>query len=119
MAILERLNKVRAGELVFWGVSPDKPIANESLFKTIKRVGGAEASTHGLRSSFRDWAGDETEFPREVAEAALAHAVGDQSEQAYRRGDAFKKRRALMQAWSDYLLSEVEKVVRLPTKRRA
>jgi len=58
---------------------------------------------HGLRSSFQDRAADETNFPREVAEAALAHVIGDKAEQAYRRGDALEKRRALMEAWSGYL----------------
>jgi integrase len=57
---------------------------------------------HGLRSSFRDWAGDHTAFPREVCEAALSHKVGNAVELAYRRGDSFSKRRQLMQAWSDY-----------------
>jgi hypothetical protein len=56
-----------------------------------------------LRSAFRDWAGDETQFPREVAEAALAHAVVDETERAYRRGDALAKRRELMNAWADWL----------------
>ena len=55
---------------------------------------------HGFRSSFRDWAGNETHFPRELAEAALAHVVGDKAEQAYRRSDALEKRRALMEAWA-------------------
>ena len=58
---------------------------------------------HGFRSSFRDWVGDCTEFPREIAEAALAHAVGDAAEQAYRRGSALNKRRALMDAWCAYV----------------
>jgi hypothetical protein len=58
---------------------------------------------HGFRSAFRDWAGNETHFAREVAEAALAHVVGDAAEQAYRRGDALEKRRALMTAWDQYI----------------
>jgi integrase len=59
-------------------------------------------TVHGFRSTFRDWCGDQTAFPREVAEAALAHKVGDQAEQAYRRGDALEKRRELMEAWASY-----------------
>ena len=59
-------------------------------------------TVHGMRSAFRDWAGEETNFPREVAEAALAHVVGDAAEQAYRRGDALEKRRKLMNAWASY-----------------
>ena len=64
------------------------------------------ATVHGFRSSFRDWCGGETTFPREVAEAALAHVAGDQTELAYRRGDALEKRRALMEAWATYLRTE-------------
>jgi integrase len=74
-------------------------------------------TTHGFRSSFRDWAGDTTDFPREVAEAALAHAVGDETERAYRRGDALDKRRQLMDAWADFLTGAVSNVI--PILRRA
>ena len=62
----------------------------------------SHVTAHGFRSTFRDWAGDETHFAREVAEAALAHKVGDAVERAYRRGSALEKRRQLMQAWSHY-----------------
>ena len=61
-----------------------------------------DATVHGFRSAFRDWAGEETNFPREIAEAALAHRIGDKAEQAYRRGDALEKRRALMAAWASH-----------------
>ena len=63
---------------------------------------GSEVTPHGFRSSFRDWAGEASSFPREVAEAALAHVVGDATERAYRRGDALEKRRKLMDAWAMY-----------------
>jgi integrase len=63
---------------------------------------GESVTVHGFRSSFRDWAGNETHFPRELAEAALAHVVGDKAEQAYRRSDALEKRRALMEAWAQW-----------------
>jgi integrase len=66
-------------------------------------MGVENVTIHGFRSAFRDWAGNETHFPREVAEAALAHIVGDKAEQAYRRSDALEKRRQLMQAWADYV----------------
>ena len=59
-------------------------------------------TSHGFRSSFRDWAGECTNFPREICEAALAHAVGNAVELAYRRADALEKRRALMEAWANY-----------------
>jgi integrase len=67
------------------------------------------ATAHGFRSSFRDWAGEMTDFPREVAEAALAHSVGDATERAYRRGDALRKRRELMDAWDKYLAGRRQK----------
>ena len=65
------------------------------------KVKGA-TTIHGFRSSFRDWAGDATHFPRDLAEQALAHRVGDNTEQAYRRSDALEKRRNLMEAWAVY-----------------
>jgi len=65
------------------------------------------------RSSFRDWAGDETRFERDIAEMALAHKVGGETEQAYRRGNALKKRRQLMEAWGRYVAS-ASNVIALP-----
>jgi len=67
-------------------------------------VRGEHVTVHGMRSSFRDWAGERTAFPREVAEMALAHAVGDETEAAYLRADLFDKRRRLMLAWSNYCM---------------
>ena len=68
----------------------------------LRRMKADDYTVHGFRSSFRDWAGDETHFPREIAEAALAHRVGDATEQAYRRADALAKRRDLMQTWANF-----------------
>ena len=73
-----------------------------SMEMILRRMKVEDATMHGFRSSFRDWVGNETQFAREVAEAALAHVVGDAAERAYRRGDALEKRRALMQAWADH-----------------
>jgi integrase len=74
----------------------------------------ADVTVHGFRSAFRDWAGERTHFPREVAEAALAHLVGDAVERAYRRGDALEKRRELMDAWANFLEPQLQgNVVRL------
>ena len=72
----------------------------------LRRMEVQGATVHGFRSSFRDWAGDTTSFPREVAEQCLAHAVGDATEMAYRRGDALEKRRKLMEVWANYCLSQ-------------
>lgn len=70
-------------------------------------------TVHGFRSSFRDWAGDRTTFPRELAEAALAHVLGNVTEAAYRRSDALEKRRRLMEAWASYCGAERGKVIKL------
>jgi len=59
-------------------------------------------TVHGFRSSFRDWAGNETHFPRDLIETGLAHVIGDKAELAYRRSDALEKRRKLMEAWANY-----------------
>jgi len=69
---------------------------------TLRRMGYAALTTHGFRSTFRDWAAERSEFPSEVAEMALAHVVGDKVEAAYRRGDLFEKRRQIMEAWSGF-----------------
>jgi integrase len=103
LAILTRLSHVRTGDFVFTGRSHDKPLSTASVGKLLQRMGVEDATMHGFRSAFRDWAGNETHTPREVAEAALAHSVGDAAEQAYRRSDALEKRRALMAAWAAFL----------------
>jgi len=90
----------RQGEHVFPGIKGG--LGESAFLKLLKSLGHADVTVHGFRSSFRDWAGEATNFPREVCEAALAHATGDRVERAYRRGDALEKRRKLMQAWSDY-----------------
>ena len=64
---------------------------------------GVDATPHGFRSTFRDWAGDCTDHPREIAEASLAHVLGSDTERAYRRRDAFAKRRSLMTDWADFI----------------
>jgi integrase len=76
----------------------NQALSNMALLMTLKRMGRDDLTTHGFRSRFRDWAAERTGFAREVAEAALAHAVGDKVEAAYRRGDLFEKRRRLMEA---------------------
>jgi integrase len=103
VAIIRQLGKMRSGEFVFPGRKADRPLGNMSMATVLRRLKIEDATMHGFRSSFRDWVGNETHFPREVAEAALAHVVGDAAEQAYRRGDALEKRRALMAAWAIYL----------------
>jgi integrase len=78
--------------------------SNMAMNQLLKRMGyEGKATTHGFRSTFRDWAGDATEYPREVIEQALAHPIGNKAEAAYRRGTALEKRRRLMEAWAQYL----------------
>lgn len=96
---LERLN-----DFVFPGFKADKPLSNMTMEMLLRRMEVDQFTVHGFRSSFRDWCGDEApQFPREVAEQALAHAVGNEVERAYRRGDALEQRRELMAAWADYV----------------
>jgi integrase len=82
-----------------------RPVSDVTLSNCIARHTNSPATTHGMRSTFRDWAGDCTSFPREIAEMALAHAVGDETEVAYRRSTALAKRRSLMNDWADYCAS--------------
>ena len=77
----------------------------------LRRLKAKPITIHGFRSAFRDWAGDETDFSRELAEAALAHAVGDSVERAYRRSDALERRRRLMNAWGGYIDGTSDKKV--------
>ena len=89
-AILKKLAKVRRGEFVFPGRKRGRPLSNMSMEMILRRMKVEDATMHGFRSSFRDWVGNETNFPREVAEAALAHVVGDAAEQAYRGATRWK-----------------------------
>jgi integrase len=82
--------------------TPGQPLESRQLYKALRRVETKNATTHGFRSAFRDWAAECTNFPREVCEAALAHTVGNKVEAAYRRSDLFEKRRDLMDAWARY-----------------
>lgn len=99
-AVLEHCD--RSTPFVFPGAWLDRGLSNAAMDKLLKDI-GVDATPHGFRTTFREWAGDMTDHPREVAEAALNHAVGDAVERAYRRGDALEKRRVLMQDWADYL----------------
>lgn len=102
IAILERMRKIHDGQLVFPGRFGDRPLSNMAFLQLLKRMGRGDLTAHGFRSTFRDWAAERTNYPREVAEMALAHAVTDKVEAAYRRGDLFDKRRRLMEAWARF-----------------
>jgi integrase len=102
LALVQAVYDRRMGDYVFSGHSGQKPIGRAAMTLIMKRLDAGDYTVHGFRSAFRDWCAEETEFQREVAEAALAHIVGDKVEAAYRRGDALQKRRALMSAWAAY-----------------
>jgi integrase len=102
LAILRQLAKVRVSDFVFAGRARNKPLSNMAMEMVLRRMKIEGATVHGFRSSFRDWAGNVSNFPREVVETALAHVIGDKAEQAYRRSDALEKRRKLMEAWAAY-----------------
>ena len=91
--------------LLFPGRKADQQLSDMSLTAVLRRMGRGDLTAHGFRSTFRDWAAEATNYPHEVAEMALAHAVGNKVEAAYRRGDLFEKRRGIMQSWADSLYS--------------
>jgi integrase len=117
LTILKKLAEAKSGDFAFPGQKSGKPLSSTAMEMLLRRM-NADATVHGFRSSFRDWAGNETNFSRELAEAALSHVIGDKAEQAYRRSDALDKRRALMQAWANYCEPEAgSNVVRLAPAR--
>ncbi|MGJ0509950.1 MAG: tyrosine-type recombinase/integrase [Methylocystis sp.] len=106
LEILAILRAAYPGEYVFPSRRAGKQMSAVAMWQVLARMGlKGEASVHGMRSAFRDWCGDTTNHPREIAEQALAHAAGDATELSYRRGDALQKRRLLMRDWADYLES--------------
>jgi len=102
IALLKSLSGRGTGGLVFSGRKPTTKLSDMALTAVMRRM-EINAVPHGLRSSFRDWVGEETSYPREVAEMALAHTVGNAVEAAYRRGDLFEKRRSMMDEWAKFL----------------
>ena len=113
VAILRRLEKAESGQFVFPGQARNKPLSNKAMEMVLRRMKIEDATVHGFRSSFRDWAGNVSNFPREVVETAFAHVIGDKAEQAYRRSDALEKRRKLMEAWAAYCEPKAANVVQI------
>lgn len=103
VTLLKGMLKQRLNDLVFPSVRDGKMLSDATLGAARKAAGGDGFVTHGFRSSFRDYATEIAHAPREIAEAALGHAVGDAVERSYARSDALERRRELMQAWADYL----------------
>ena len=96
------LRHAEAGDWVFPGGKAGKPLSGMAMLMLMRRMGRGDLTAHGFRSTFRDWTAETTGYAREVAEAALAHTLGDKVEAAYRRGDLFEKRRRLMEEWATF-----------------
>jgi integrase len=107
MNVLTRMQEKRINEFVFPAtIRGTKRISEAVMGRLMDTMGRGDVVPHGFRSSFRTWAGDETNFAREILEKALAHIVGDETERAYDRGDLFEKRRKLMDAWGKFATSD-------------
>ena len=102
LKLIEEMRAIQTSEFVFPGARAGKALSNMAMLMLLKRMHRGDLTTHGFRSTFRDWAAEQTNYPREVAEEALAHTLNNKVEAAYRRGDLFEKRRRLMMEWSKY-----------------
>src|SRR5271165_22316 len=102
LAMLRAMAEAQIGNHVFPGARADRPLSQMAMLMLLRRMGRDDLTVHGFRSAFSDWCAEQTAFPSEVREMALAHTVGDKVEAAYRRGDLFEKRRQLAEAWARY-----------------
>ena len=100
--LLQSMAETRQNEFVFPSRIVGKAVSNMAMIALLKRMNRLDITVHGFRSTFRDWAAAETNVPREIAEAALAHDIKSKVEKSYQRGDLFDKRRALMEMWANY-----------------
>jgi integrase len=118
IGIVESARKIATGEFVFPGWANGRPLALKSFRRRLKAAGGGSATVHGFRSTFRDWTSERTNYPRDVAEMALAHVIENKVEAAYRRGDLFERRKMMMEDWANFVsLPPSDKIV--PFGRRA
>jgi integrase len=119
LGIVKARLKCREGDFVFPGGKAGQQLSNNALLKLLERMKRDDITAHGFRSTFRDWAAERTNYPREVAEMALAHTISDKVEAAYRRGDLFDKRKRMMEEWAKYCgTASVEgKVVGIGSKK--
>jgi integrase len=101
MAVLKRMEG-QDKEFLFPGIKAGRGLSNMALLKVLERMGRGDLTAHGFRATFKTWATERTNFPRELVEAALAHVLDDKTEAAYQRGDMLEKRRRLMDAWAEF-----------------
>jgi integrase len=99
---LKIISQLPNSEFIFPGRKPDKPLSQQAMLELVRDMRGKGATVHGFRSTFRDWAAEQTSYPNELGEIALAHAIRDKTEEAYRRGDMLEKRQRLMADWAAY-----------------
>ncbi len=102
MEIIYKMDAIRTGDYLFGGRHGYNPMSQNTMLVLLRRMGRDDLTVHGFRSAFSDWCAERTTFPAEVREMALAHAVSDKVEAAYRRGDLFAKRKALADAWGKF-----------------
>jgi integrase len=119
LAIIKKMNEIRESDFVFPGGRKGMPLSNMAMLALLKRIGRHDLTSHGFRSTFRDWAAERTNFPREVVEMALAHTIENKVEAAYRRGDLFQKRRQLMEGWARFCITARSQAEVVPISGRA
>lgn len=119
LELLKGLKAEAAGAMIFPGGKKDRPLSNMALLETLRRMERGDLTTHGFRSTFRDWAAERTSYPGDVVEMALAHTISDKVEAAYRRGDLFDKRRRLMAEWDKFCRLPPQKGSVTPFRRKA
>jgi integrase len=117
VAVLKSMQEIRHSDYIFPGMHEGRPVGARTIADIVKELAGREITIHGFRSTFRDWASERTNFPREVAEMALAHTIPSAVEAAYRRGDLFEKRRRLMDSWAAYCSTPAAKGEVVPIRR--
>lgn len=121
LAVVETAHKEKQGRYLFpgWGKNTDRPLSNMAMLTLLERMRYPTLTAHGFRSTFKDWASETTSHAPEAVEMALAHTIDDKVEAAYRRGDMFAKRVALMADWASFCAGEWETGTVVPITRRA
>ncbi|MDB0012015.1 integrase arm-type DNA-binding domain-containing protein [Paracoccaceae bacterium] len=113
MEILEEAKTISLGsDFIFEGTKPNKPLSENTFNKLMKEL-GLEVHAHGFRTSFRTWTQEKTNYPREIAEAALAHSLRDKAEAAYARSDLLEKRAVMMEAWAQFISKDASEIVQI------
>jgi integrase len=106
ISVLQQMEELKQGDFVFSGTRPNTHLSNMSLLQLLKRMNRSDITVQGFRSTFSDWAAEQTEYPRDLVEMALAHTIGNRAEAAYRRGDMLERRQKLMDDWAAYCQRE-------------